>query len=152
VNVLWLGMLACTTPEPPPPAPVVVETPKPARPKAARSGKPKPKPCLPPPDVAGDAGMAASVGLSEAQVKAALAGVYPAVAQCLATAGATPSGTLHLEVTVACGGVVSRHRVLDAADWTPEALGCAQEALERTAFPAHALPDGEVFEVPLQLR
>ena len=108
VFAAWLGMLACSTPEAPPPPPPPAAAPKQARPKSARSGKPKPKPCLPPPDVAGDAGMAASVGLSEAQVKAALAGVYPAVAQCLATAGATPTGTLHLEVTVACGGVVAR--------------------------------------------
>jgi hypothetical protein len=144
LGLLWI---ACTTepaapPAPPPPAPVKKRAPPKPR-------KPKPKPCLGTADVAGDAGMAASEGLSPAQVSSTMRTAFSAMAQCVAQSGAAPSAPLDLRITVSCGGVVDRVEVADPGDWPADAISCTRAAVELLEFPAHGLPDGDTFEFPL---
>ncbi len=149
--MLWWSVFACVPdPEPPPQAPEPVAVPKKAAPR--RAGRPQPKPCLPPPDAEGDAGMAASAGLTEEQVRAALSGVWRASARCVADAEAAPTGTMLVSVRVSCGGVVDEATVADAADWPEAASRCVLDALRGTPFPAHALPDGDTIQVPFTWR
>lgn len=139
-------LLAACTPEPevvapPPPAPKAAPKPKGRR-------KPKAKPCLGTGDVEGEAGIVASEGLSSDQVSAAMKPGFPIVAQCVADGGAAPSAALQVEVTVSCGGVVSKVNPIDRGDWPDPVVDCVISGLGYLEFPAHGLPDGDVFVFP----
>lgn len=113
--------------------------------------RPRPKRCLGGPlDVAEEDGMAASQGLSQGDASVALNGFVHHVLPCLSGEGAQPAGTLRLEITVACSGVVDEVRVLEAGDWPSGVASCVSETLEYAEFPAHGLPDGDTFEYPLR--
>jgi len=114
--------------------------------------KPKPKPCLKPPsgDV-GEQGMAASQGLAQDDINAALDKVFPRTNRCADRLG-VPEGELVFEIRVSCGGVIDRIKVLDDPGWDPAVTRCVSGILEYAEFPAHALPDGEVFQQPVRFR
>ena len=58
--------------------------------------------------------------------------------------------TLMLEVSVGCNGVVSRVTAASTGDWNADLVACVEEQLAFAPFPAHALPDGDVFRFPLR--
>jgi len=111
---------------------------------------PKPKPCLPPPsaDDLDEQGAAASEGLSRTQIDAAIRPVLPSTADCLVD-GVVPQGELLLDVRVACSGVVSSVQVARDPGWDPQVVACMRDVFRTAAFPAHALPDGEQFTLPV---
>jgi hypothetical protein len=112
-----------------------------------RPGPASPKACLPPPTGAdGEAGMAASAGLSPDDVRASLDAVGPALAAC---APPGRSGQVDLVVVVDCTGVVRSVVPQGAPPADADVVGCLVEQLQRASFPAHALPDGERFVYPL---
>ena len=113
---------------------------------------PPEKPCLDPPTLAGagDEAMAASQGLSEEQVRAAMNGFVHHTLACLRDVEGHPTRALDLEIRVACTGRVADVRVLDAGDWAPDVARCVGDVLRHAPFPAHDLPDGDTFRYPLR--
>ncbi len=157
---LLVGALAGCAPEPPPPeAPVAAPAPRPSGTKKAAPkvlgglSMPKPRPCLPPPTDAGmaDEGVVASRGLGHDTVAAVMREFVPNTLRC-APEGASPSGTITVEVTVACGGTVSAVRVTDDGGLPAEMVACVRDTLTYAAFPPHDLPDGETFAYPMTFR
>lgn len=111
---------------------------------------PSPKPCLAAPTEvgAGDAPeMAASAGLADADVRAALATFSPHLVSCFADA---PGGTVLLSVTVGCDGRVSAVKTEEDGGFSQEILSCVHDRLGYAAFPAHDMPDGFSFSWPLR--
>ena len=82
-------------------------------------------------------------------IKAAMNGFLPQTLRCLADVPDRPTQTLMMEVTVACSGVVEHIAVTHHGDWTPEVAACVTGVLTHTPFPAHDLPNGEIFQFPL---
>lgn len=121
-------------------------------PEGPRLAMPPEKPCLDPPKLEGtaDEAMAASQGLSEAQVRAAMSGFVHHTLSCLEDVASYPTAALDLEIRVACTGRVAEVRVVDPGDWSPEAARCVGEVLRHAPFPAHDLPDGDSFRYPLR--
>ena len=158
VVAVLLVVLALTRSQPPPPPETVDEAPpvatptKPRRPKSPVAGglhKPAPKPCVAPPDVEGEAGVAASSGLVYDDARASLNAFAPELVSCLGP-DESPSGTLLLQITVACTGLVDRAVVADRGDWSAPAAACVTDRLAYAEFPAHGLPDGDLVEWPLR--
>ena len=114
---------------------------------------PSPKPCLEGPSLEGiadvDEAMVGNAGLSPNEIKAAMNGFLPETLRCLADVPDRPTQTLVMEVTVACSGVVEHIAVTHHGDWTPEVASCVTRVLTHTPFPAHDLPNGEIFQFPL---
>jgi hypothetical protein len=153
-----LVVLAVTGRRPPPPPETVTEpppvpaAPKQRRPKSTEAGglrKPAPKPCVAPPDVEGEAGVAASAGLAYEDARASLNAFAPELVSCLGP-DESPSGTLLLQITVACTGLVQRATIADRGDWSEAAAACVTGRLAYAEFPAHGLPDGDLVEWPLR--
>jgi len=145
--------------------PEVDRSPPPAatrRPTAAPKAPPGPldglslppaRPCLPPPTGEGlaDEGSVASGGLSEAQIRGAMAAFVPETLRC-ASGGAAAEGTLHLQLRVGCDGRVDEVEVVDAGGLPAPMAECIGEVLGFAPFPAHALPEGELFDYPITFR
>jgi len=117
---------------------------------------PPARPCLPPPDpdalIDGDEpAYLASLGLSQAQVEAAMAVAVSDLYGCVPS-GEQPSGVLGLSIDVACSGQVSAVRVLDDDGLASALVDCVTDSLRYTAFPAHDLPDGFGFHYPVSFR
>ena len=121
-----------------------------ATPEGLSLTMPEPQPCLEGPslDGAGDEAMAASEGLSEAQVRAAMNGFVHHTLTCIGDA--EPTDALDLELVVGCDGRVSAVNLLAANDWPATVHTCVREVLKHTPFPAHGLPDGDRFTYPLR--
>jgi LysM repeat protein len=100
----------------------------------------------------GDDGAAASEGLDEGQVRAAMNGFVPHVQSCLGGLSAAPTGTLLLEVSVGCDGRVTGVRIEGQDDWPDAHAACIAQTLGFAPFPAHALPDGDQFLYPLRMQ
>lgn len=117
-----------------------------------RLALPPEKPCLAPPTLEGTAedSMAASQGLTEDQVRAAMNGFVHHTLACLRDVEAYPAAVLDLEIRVACTGRVAEVRVVDPGDWMPDVARCVQDVLRHAPFPAHDLPDGDSFRYPLR--
>lgn len=155
-RLLALGLLLCPTAcvDPEPAAAPAPEAPAPAPKKKKAAGpaglkKPAPKPCVAPPSgVDGEAGMAASEGLEPAEAGRALNTFAPQVLTCLGDA--SPTGTLHLRLVVACSGVVDSVKVVDRGDWPAEVASCVAERVGYAELPAHGLPDGDTVDWPLR--
>lgn len=113
---------------------------------------PREQPCLAGPSAADEEGMeagfAASAGLEPAAVQAALRSFEPNLLRCL-TPGEPAAGTLELELTVGCGGRVSRVAKIDDGGLPPALVACVQETLRYVSFPPHDMPDGFTFGYPL---
>lgn len=148
--------------EPASPAPEVVRgAPKKRRAvqRSARPGEtalflPAEQPCLAPPSpdlLDGDEGLLGSRGLSHAQVREAMDRFVGHTLACVPE-GTTPAGTIHTRIRVACTGRVAEVTVVDGGGLPPEMVACVRETLYYTPFPAHDLPNGEVFEYPLTFR
>ena len=125
-----------------------------APPGRAELEMPEEKPCLDGPALSGtaDQQMAASEGLSHAQVKAAMNAFLPNVLPCIAEADAAPIQPLRLDFVVGCNGRVKSVYAADRGDWSPDLSQCVTDVLQYAAFPAHALPDGDSFTFPLTYR
>ena len=101
-------------------------------------------------DLDSDEAMAASEGLSHQDIRSSMNAFIDHTLPCLSDAGITPSETLLMEIAVGCNGQVNEVRVLEHGDWPSEVAECVTEVIGYTPFPAHDLPDGEVFTFPLQ--
>ena len=124
--------------------------PKKSRPRGGLTMPPR-KSCLKGPGGTdlGEDDLVASRGLTREQVSASMRGFVHHTLRCV-PADTPPAKSLQLELTVACTGRVSKVSVVDAGDWGAEAAGCVADVLGYTPFPAHDLPDGEVFLYPLR--
>ena len=63
-----------------------------------------------------------------------------------------PNGSKSVKCTgivVGCNGLVSAVEIGATGGLPTEVVGCVQDTLRYAEFPAHSLPDGEVFEYPL---
>ncbi len=113
---------------------------------------PAPQECLEGPDekaLHGDLAFAASAGLSPEQIGATMNGFIQNTTRCVEF-DSLPEGTLFMELTVGCNGLVADIEVLDAGAWPDEAAACVLDVLRHAPFPAHDQPDGETFEYPLR--
>jgi len=92
--------------------------------------------------------MGGSQGLSGDQITSAVRGFQRQTLRC--REGRTVSGTVQLELTVGCDGRVSSVDVL--ADGTDDSsfADCVARTMGYAGFPAHDLPDGAVFGLPLR--
>ncbi len=102
--------------------------------------------CLPPPDVTSDEGMAASEGLDPAGIRHSVDAWLPEVIQCV---DEVPSGTAQLAFRVGCDGRVQSVSFSHDPGWPSELRACVRETFGYASFPAHGLPDGDTFTVPL---
>lgn len=110
---------------------------------------PAEKPCKAgPTDVQGDEGMAGSVGLSYDQVRAGLGRFAVRTLRCIPPEGV--DAQLSLAITVACTGRVADVTVNEGGGLTDEQLACVADTLRYAEFDAHDMPDGFLFEYPLQ--
>lgn len=110
---------------------------------------PPERPCRAGPSVAAsdEPTMAASTGLSREDIIGTMDGFLHHTTRCVT--GGVPEGTLRMEIHVACTGRVSGVDVVKNPGWSGEVVSCVQEVLGYAPFPAHALPDGDVFGYPL---
>lgn len=109
---------------------------------------PAAKPCLSGPtgDGLADEGAVASAGLSYEQLKHAMDAFVPHTLRCLPRGG---SGRVHTRIRVACNGRVDLVEIESSSGLSADVTACVQDTLRYAAFPAHDLPDGELFEYPL---
>jgi hypothetical protein len=121
----------------------------PAPPPAQALALPPPQPCRPPPEVVGEHGIAASAGLTDAEVAAAMSAFIQNTLRCV-PAGWTTDGTLLVAVRVGCDGRVAAVDVEDDGGLPAEMVRCAADVLRYAPFPAHDQPDGFSFEFPLR--
>lgn len=157
-DLIEVGQVLLIWRDGPPPAAPGTADPDPSRRRVARPEPatqsrvmPKPKDCLEGPSIDDpllDEDIAGSAGLDGDQIRTSMAGFGPLALPCID--GHSPAGALHLEIRVACTGLVSEVHVLDAGDWPEAVAACVTDTLRYTPFPAHDLPDGEVFEYPLR--
>jgi murein DD-endopeptidase MepM/ murein hydrolase activator NlpD len=101
-----------------------------------------------PTEVSGDDGMAASKGLDEGDVRRTMSAFVPNTLRCMTPE--TPSGSLDLDITVACTGRVARVEISGGSGFPPAVAGCIQDVMRYAPFPAHDLPDGYEFGYPLR--
>lgn len=116
-------------------------------PSAPSLSMPAPKPCLDPPDVDGDRGISASQGLDPADIRRAVDGFLPNVIPCVQEA---PTGRMQLSFLVGCDGRVTSVAPSHDPGWPAEVTACVTRTMRHIPFPAHGLPDGDRFTVPLQ--
>lgn len=117
---------------------------------APRLSMPREAPCLAAPSDVGDGeemAMAASAGLDMEQVQGTMRGFLPKALDCFRDA---PSGTLSVELNVACSGRVTSAQVLDDGGLDDSVARCVTERLAYAPFPAHDMPDGFSFEYPIR--
>lgn len=114
-----------------------------------RLARPPARRCLSGPrDVSGDADMAASQGLSVAQINAGMSRISQQAVRCFPR-GTAGSYTALAEVVVGCNGRVTSVDVTAPA-LPDQVVSCLEQTLGYAGFPAHALPDGVVFQSPLK--
>lgn len=138
------GRPSAATPSAAPDTDVAVESSGPAR---LSLSMPSAKRCLAGPDVQGDEGMAASQGLTQQQIRTAVDRFLPRVLPCVTEA---PPGPMQLAFVVGCNGRVRSVRPASDPGWPSRLTGCVVDAFHKAPFPAHDLPAGETFTIPLQ--
>jgi hypothetical protein len=115
---------------------------------------PAEKKCLTPPSVdllEAEDGFLGSQGLSYSQIRDAMDRFIGHTLSCVPE-GTAPAGTIHTRIRVACTGRVAAVEVEDDGGLPAEMVECVREILYYAPFPAHDLPDGEVFGYPLTFR
>jgi LysM repeat protein len=117
-------------------------------PKATGLTRPRPKDCLDGPsgDGLGDVGAVASEGLSYTQIKRSMDAIAPHTLSCV------PEGTtgrLETRIVVGCDGLVRSVETGATGGLPPDVVACVVDKLGYAEFPAHALPNGEIFDYPL---
>lgn len=122
-------------------APKVDDGPPPLRMPAA-------KPCHAAPTGEGlaDEGAVASAGLSYEQVKASMDAFAPTTLRCVPEGTA---GRLETKIVAGCDGRVKSVEIGATGGLPADVVDCVTDTLRYAEFPAHGLPDGEVFEYPL---
>jgi len=133
--------------------PAFAGRPAPAKPAAPRGLEmPRARPCLAGPDSdgLGEAGMAASTGLTQAQAADALRAFVHHTLPCIEPDDEIPTAALVLELTVGCDGRVEAVEAPDRAGWPADTAACIAGTLRYTPFPAHGLPDGDLVLYPLR--
>lgn len=127
-----------------------------AAPEASAAGDlrlPPHQPCLQGPTDGPEGGDAlsvtASAGLDGSQVQTAMRAFMPTLLRCW-PAGASLSGEMRTEITVACSGRVARVDVLDAGGLPADAVACVADLLRYVPFPPHDQPDGYTFAHPFR--
>ncbi len=111
---------------------------------------PRAQPCLSGPSDVGELDemtMAGSAGLDADQVQGTMRGFLPKALDCFRD---SRSGTLSVEIDVACSGRVTSAQVLDDGGLDSEVARCVTERLAYAPFPAHDMPDGFSFEYPVR--
>lgn len=108
---------------------------------------PAAKACLAGPsgDGLADDAAVASAGLSHGQVKASMDAFLPITLRCVPQG---TSGRMQTKIRVGCNGLVDLVEV-ESSGLPDEVTACVQETLAFAEFPAHDLPDGELFQYPL---
>lgn len=110
------------------------------------------KACLAAPTLSGFSGgepeMAASKGLTGAQVSAAMEQALKQIRRCIT--GDWPVGVIGLQIEVACTGRVAQVLVSDAGGMDAALVACVKDTLRYTDFPAHDIPDGFSFGYPMR--
>ncbi len=121
---------------------------------AAQAGSslhmPAPKECLTAPEdveLKGDEALAAAEGLTPQGIRGGVEAFLPQVSRCVR--GTAPADVAWFEVRVGCDGRVMSVDPGEHGDWSPELLACVTDTLRYAAFPAHALPEGDVFTQPI---
>ncbi len=97
----------------------------------------------------GDEGMVGGRGLSLDQIRGTLRSFLPILERCVHK-DHLPAGTLQVEVVVGCSGRVSTTTPLDGPAWDPTISSCVTDTLAFADFPAHDLPDGATFLLPVR--
>ncbi len=87
-------------------------------------------------------------GLTVGQISGALKAFLPTTQRCL-TSLITPSGPLMVEITVGCSGRVIDVQPLAGHSWDAEIASCVAGVLHYADFPAHDMPDGLTFTMPV---
>ncbi len=117
----------------------------------ARLSKPSPKRCLDPMfdlDSDEDFGIQQAQGLEPAQISQAVRGFQEQTLRCQADRDV--SGSLQLEMTVGCDGVVKGIDVVENDTGDPAFADCVADTMSYCPFPAHAREDGVIFVLPLR--
>lgn len=127
-----------------------------ARGAGPRGSEPRPGvategPCLPPPDLDADEGMAASAGLDPADARARLRAATGALEGCLPLADGA-EGVVTLRLHVACSGAVAEVEVTDDGGLPAALSACVADVAGAVRFSPHALPDGDELTWPVELR
>jgi hypothetical protein len=113
--------------------------------------KPAPKTCLSgvAAEIDDELGIVVSNGLDPGQISAGMSGISRYTPRCFPR-GTEGTFTVLAEIVVGCDGRVSDVQTLDAGVVPDPIVGCIEQTLASAAFPAHALPDGVTFQIPLK--
>jgi hypothetical protein len=114
--------------------------------------KPSPKACLSggvAEEEIGEEGIIVSHGLDAGQISAGMSGISRYTPRCFPR-GTEGTYTVLAEVVVGCDGRVADVQTLDAGVVPARIVSCIEATLASAGFPAHALPDGVTFQIPLK--
>jgi len=112
--------------------------------------KPAPKACLSgAAEEIGEEGITVSRGLDAGQISAGMSGISRYTPRCFPR-GTEGTYTVLTEVVVGCDGRVAEVVTLDPGAVPDRIVSCIETTLASAAFPAHALPDGVTFQIPLK--
>lgn len=115
-----------------------------------RLTKPAAKRCLGGPSGTIDEnGVATSQGLSVAQINAGIGAISRSTVKCFPR-GSVGSYTVIAELLVGCDGQVDNVYMISSGAVPSHVSSCIQQTLAYAGFPAHAVPDGVSFQVPLK--
>ena len=93
--------------------------------------------------------IAVSRGLDAAQISSGIAPIQRYTPRCFPQ-GTEGSYTVVAEVVVGCDGRVADVEMVEAGVVPGQVASCIEQTLAHAAFPAHALPDGVTFQIPLR--
>jgi TPR repeat protein len=96
--------------------------------------------------------IATTQGLDSRQIKSALGPFYAHLDACGRKAEVVPVAEEIMEITVGCDGRVTDVYAMGTSDWPHPVTSCVTDALYYAGFPAHALPDGSTFLIPIRFR
>ena len=93
--------------------------------------------------------IAVARGLDAAQISSGIAPIQRYTPRCFPQ-GTEGSYTVVAEVVVGCDGRVADVEMVEAGVVPGQVATCIEQTLAHAAFPAHALPDGVTFQIPLK--
>lgn len=122
--------------------------------RVPRLSQPSPKRCLSGPsatDLKSDDGYLTSKGLTASQVRSGMARIVRYTLQCFPR-GTRGSHTVTVEVTAGCDGLVDNVWLANSGGLPAPITSCITQTVGYASFPAHDLPDGALFQYPIQYR
>lgn len=122
--------------------------------RVPKLAKPAPKRCLSGPteaDLKGDNSIAMARGLTASQVRTGMSRVTRYTLQCFPS-GTRGAHTVTVEVTAGCDGTVKDVWLANSGGLPSPITSCITQTIYAASFPAHALPDGALFQYPIQYR